>query len=182
MRQGIVVLTGEGREKILYNFSIQNVFSHKQLIYTLFEYDKGDFELGAIRHMFYNTDIDEFLLLHDTCEIKDNKLFDIVFDQYEGKSVALANHPCIFGMYLGKYRREVLNMMYIPKAHNKIEAVEYEMTFNTEYCKLDGDVKLLDNPLHDTDVFIEKFGRKNMVLENDLLIKYKATWNRSMVK
>lgn len=173
MKQGIVILTGKGREEML------NRIESK---YGVSYYYKGDFELGAIRHTFYETDLDEFLLLHDTCEIKDHKLFDIVFKQYEGKSVALADYPCVFGMYLGKYRRETLNKIYIPKARNKMDAVEYEMTFNQLYCQIDGDVKLIDNPLHDTDVFIEKFGRKNMVLENDLLIKYKATWNRSMVK
>lgn len=174
MKQAIIILTGKGREEMLKNVKLDTK-------YKVILYQKGDFELGAIRHSFYETDLDEFLLLHDTCEIKNNKLFDIVFKQNKGKSVALANYPCIFGMYLGKYRREVLNKMYIPRAKNKIEAVEYEMTFNQLYCQIDGDVKLIDNPLHDTDIFVDKFGRKNMKLENELLIKYKATWHRNMV-
>ncbi len=176
MKQGIIIETNKGREEMFDNL-MRSINTHYQVLPVY----RNDFELGAIAHAVYNTDLDEFLFLHDTCEIKNNSLFELVFETHKGKSVALADHPCIFGMYLGKYKREVLNKILLPKAHTKLEAVEYEIEFNNLYCKTDGDVQIISNPLHNNDIFCEMFGRKNMKLENDYLIKYKATWSRSML-
>jgi len=139
-----------------------------------------DFELGKLKWVYENTDIDEFFLLHDTVEIKDTSLFDLAFN-YEG-SFALSKQPVQMGMFLGKYRREILNKMIIPTTKTKMEAVMQECAFNQEYSILEAKMATIFKPLVNTDVFEEKFGRNNMVLENDYIKKYKGTWSLEMVK
>lgn len=41
--------------------------------------------------------------------------------------------------------------------------------------------KILDQGFDDKQVFVERHGRTNMVLESDLFRKYKGTWNVSMI-
>lgn len=121
-----------------------------------------------------------FFLLHDSCVIKDNALFDICFTRFSSESVALADRPVPFGMFLGKYKTRLVKDMLPPIATSKLHAVELEETWNNAYCILDQPV-ILTPPLRDNDVFEEKYGRKNMVLENPWVIKYKGTWNRNML-
>ena len=139
-----------------------------------------DFELGKLKWVYDNTDIDEFFLLHDTVEIKNTDLFDLAFN-YDG-SFALSNQPVQMGMFLGKYRREILDQMSIPLTKTKMEAVLQECAFNEQYSKLEPKMATIFNPLLNSDKFEEKFGRKNMILENDYIRKYKATWALNMVK
>ena len=139
-----------------------------------------DFELGKLKWVYDNTDIDEFFLLHDTVEIKDTGLFDLAFN-YDG-SFALSSQPVQMGMFLGKYRREILDKMSIPLTKTKMEAVLQECAFNEQYSKLETKMATIFNPLLNSDKFEEKFGRKNMILENDYIRKYKGTWSLEMVK
>ena len=140
----------------------------------------NDFELGKLKWVYDNTDIDEFFLLHDTVEIKDTGLFDLAFN-YDG-SFALSSQPVQMGMFLGKYRREILDKMSIPLTKTKMEAVLQECAFNEQYSKLESKMATIFNPLLNSDKFEEKFGRKNMILENDYIRKYKGTWSFEMVK
>ena len=119
---------------------------------------------------------DEFLVLHDSCVVKDNLLWKVVFDGYWQDSVALSKEPTFMGMFIGKYRMEIASQLRPPDAENKNHAVELETTWNDEYCKLEQPV-LLDDPLIRTDVFEQRYGRNNMVLENRWIRKYKGTWS-----
>lgn len=141
-----------------------------------------NYELGKLRWIMNNTDLDEFCLIHDTCEVKNPKVFEIMFDKYKGRSVALSDSPTIFGMYLGKYRREILNSMIIPKPKTKLENVKYEISFNNEYAKNDPNAIILFKNFKDNYLFENKFGRVNMKLENKYLIKWKGSWNIEMIK
>jgi hypothetical protein len=130
------------------------------------------FELGGIGRGYEN--FDEFVHLMDTCVIKDNKMFDIMFE-HKG-SMYLCDY---FFSYLGKYRKEILDLVGVPKINNKRDAIALENRWNGEYLRNDPDAKqfIQSLPIH-TDKFIEKNGRTNMVLENDYIIKYKATWGK----
>lgn len=139
-----------------------------------------DFELGKIKWIYDFTNLEEFFILHDTVEIKNTELFDLAFE-YEG-SFALSNQPVPMGMFLGKYRRCVLDKMSIPITKTKMEAVLQECAFNQEYAKLETKMATIFNPIVNTDKFEEKFGRNNMILENDYIKKYKGTWTLEMVK
>ena len=140
-----------------------------------------DFELGKLKWVYDNTSLDEIFLLHDTIEIRDLSLFEEAFDECQGKSYALSDHPAYMGMYLGKYRREVLDKLPMPVTKTKREAVDQEVLFNQAYANLETNKVVVDPPLRNTDVFCDKFGRKNMVLENQYIRKYKATWSADMV-
>lgn len=86
-----------------------------------------------------------------------------------------------FEMYLGKYDRRILDQMYIPTPFNKAEAVKFEQEWNRAYIKNDPNFKVFHQPLHDVEVFEEKFGRNNMILENDFIKKYKGSWHLGMI-
>lgn len=139
-------------------------------------------ELGKIAFMRDHTDFDEFFLLHETTEIKDPKMFDIIFDEHAGESVIFGSP---YNSYLMKYRREVLEGMEIPAVHNKKEAVYYEEWWNREYAKKEGsnNIWTFDHFFRDGGESgddrrtINKFGRDNLIIENDFLIKYKGTWD-----
>ena len=138
-----------------------------------------DFELGKLRWIYDNTTVDEIFLMHDTVEIKDLSLFDIIFQDV--KSVAITDRPCAYGMFMGKYLRSVLNKMEIPITKTKLEAVEQEILFNNRYVEISGGAQILFPGMEDSQTFEYKFGRNNKILENEFLKKYKGTWSRSMI-
>lgn len=150
----------------------------KYSTYPIIVVVNDDFELGKIKWVMDNTNLDEFFLLHDTVEIKNTSMFDIAF-QTPG-SFALANQPVYMGMFLGKYRREILSQMQITPTITKRQAVLAEIEFNNRYAQLEPSQHSIAQPLHDTDIFEDKFGRKNMILENPWIKKYKGCWSIDM--
>lgn len=199
MKQGIIIPTHVSRLRWLDQClkSIQTTYP----VYVVFQGEEPDPEVcqlirekgflpchqelngydpGGIVYAMHHTELDEFFILHDSCIVKDNKLFDKVFHK-DHKSIALSLTPCPFGMFLGKYQRSVCEMMEIPVAHNKYHAVELEESWNREYSAK-AQWELLFDDFHDQQVFEEKFGRTNMVLENKYLKKWKGSWHRDMVK
>lgn len=172
--KAIVVLTGKGREKWLHNFESTLPKSK----YPLRIVTSDNFELGAITEVM--NDYDEFIFLHDTCQVKSDKLFDFCFEECGGRSVSFASHPSPFGMYLGKYRSEILKRITWRLPETKLEAVEGEISFPNDYARIEYPISIPD-PLTSSHIFEEKFGRVNMVLENDWIKKWKATWNRNML-
>ncbi len=137
--------------------------------------DNNFFEAGGLQTLLKYTDIDEFVYLHDSVEIKDTELFDKIFST--PNSVALSARLM---MFMGKFKRDILNKMDIPMTKTPVESVLYEDRFGREYCRLDKDIEWLD-PVSDTKIFDSKFGKNVMILENKYLKKYKSKWNMSMV-
>lgn len=148
--------------------------------YPIFVVINNDFEVGKILDVVNYMDLDEFFLFHDTVEIKDPSFITTAFE-IEG-SVSLCDDPTTFGMFIGKYRREILETMNILPTTTKKEAVLAEMIFNKDYCSRESKLTTLFPEFRNSNVFEEKFGRKNMVLENEYLKKYKGTWSWDMVK
>lgn len=177
MRQAIVIGSTTRTKDWLQN-CLNSFGDYKN--YPIIVVVNNDFELGKIKWVMDNTNLDEFFLLHDTVEIKSLSMFDIAF-QTTG-SFALSNQPVYMGMFLGKYRREILSQMQITPSQTKIDAVLAEVSFNNRYAQLEPNQNTISSPLVNTDVFEEKFGRKNMVLENPFIKKYKGTWSMEMVK
>jgi hypothetical protein len=138
---------------------------------------EGDyFECGAISAILEQTDLEEFILLQDTIEIKNPYFMEQMFN-HEGQSVSFGPR---FEHYLGKYRREVLESIEIPTVITKWEAIQQEIKFNNNYIQSDPrEVIALFEDFNDSnpDNRIERrWGRANLVLENKYLIKRKATW------
>lgn len=173
--KAIVIATTKGRDEWVEN--CLNSFNGYDK-YPIIVLDEYDYELGKIKYIFENRkDIDEFILLHDSVELKNTDWIEEVFNIKGGVSF----HPRPYFMYLGKYRREILKQVYIPTVNSKREAVRYEVEWNELYRDTEGQHTVFAD-LRDTDVFEEKFGRLNMVIEDNNLIKYKHIWHEDMIR
>lgn len=138
------------------------------------------YELGALTKAYEDTDLDEIFLLQDTLIIKD------ILNFCHNAFVVAKGRPCYmqrdYKMYLCKYRREVLGQMYpFPKTPTKQDAVAQEGAFNRTYFDLEWTKGILGQSLDDTNIFEEKYGKNRMVLENEYIIKWKATWRPELI-
>ena len=207
MKQTILIPTHEGHEEWLHNciHSIR-VATQDKLKYALTIVGNGSdvpavdvpwdwelttlknpenwFEYGAVIPVMERTKYDEVFLLHDTCEIKNAYLFDLIFEKYPGISVALTRN---FQMHMGKFLRSVLEKVDIPRAKDAWVDADVEESFPPKYIVaadwryvtlFPGFASVGDWPPERE----EKFGRLNMVLENEFLKKYKSKWSRNMIR
>lgn len=126
------------------------------------------YELGALKLL---SKIDDVFLLQDSTEVKDLKVFDIAVTSLGG--VALCHN---FMSYIGLWKKSILDQMIIPGVGTKQESINREVSFTRRYMDLDPHFKHLEPRLMDGEVFEERFGRKNMILENEFVKKYKGTW------
>lgn len=169
----IVVATTPGRE----NWLAQCLASITQPVLVLSDFT---FELGKINWIFNKTNVERFLFLQDSVVIKNEKLFELL---YERASIALTNDPNVYGMYMGVYEREHLAKIDIPIPESKREAIEFEMSWTAKYCQAAKNVRIAFPDLTDRNATKKEivFGRENLVLENDFLIKYKGNWGQLVV-
>lgn len=137
-----------------------------------------DFELGKLSWVYHNTNVEDIFLMHDTVEVKDPTVFRRIFES--PISVSITNEPVPFGMFFGKYKRQILSRLCIPETKTKLEAVEQEILFNNKYAAL-CDHEVICPELRNQPKFEFKFGRNNMVLENQYFKKYKGTWSRNQL-
>lgn len=130
----------------------------------------------GIEKVFNETDYDEICILNETILCKDNSVWDIIFKENKGKSVMLGQE---YLMFFGKYLRE--HILPFPEVNNKIDDVLIgEDQWSKGYARLPIEHVGIQ-PLYDTyQVFEEKNGRNNMILENDYFKKYKGSWNLDM--
>jgi hypothetical protein len=166
----IVVGTTPGRE----NWLKQCLESIQRPVLVLSDHT---FELGKIHTIFHKTNIDRFMFLQDSVVIKDQNIFNLLDD--EG-SIALTDDPVPFGMYMGVYERSVLEKIYIPLPETKQDAIKYEIEWTKIYCSQAYKLKTAYPELSDKNATKKEvvFGRENLVLENDHLIKYKGNWGQ----
>jgi|GEM_PF-1414708 len=202
MKQGIVIVTWSGGEKpcrrlidsvwgIEYPVAIvindaQNIppdwlrnlyVLSGEMDWHLLPQNFDGFEIGAIERILEDTDWEEFILLQDTIEIKDKDLFRKLFEDYPQQSVAYNPH---FQMYLGKFRREILNKLTLPIVRTKIEAVRQEELFTRDYWNADPETKVFNPHFRDENFYSnweEEFDRRNLKMEDDYIIKRKGTWD-----
>lgn len=139
------------------------------------------FELGKIEWVYRNTNLDRFLFMQDSVIVKNPEFFDLV-ESHSG-SVSINKDPSYYGCYLGVYEREVLDAVSIPKIQKKSESIYHEINWNLQYVKAAKSVKVLFPELSDANAKRTeiKYGRENLVLENDYLIKYKGDWGQRHV-
>jgi hypothetical protein len=183
MRQVIYVATTPGRVEFITNFlqSVKKYYGKYPIfIESCYEYGWFDF---ALHHEW-----DELLFLHDSCEIKDYELFDIVFEQYKEKSVSFTGHP-YFLMGLGKFLRDPYIKASFPTKNAYMDYKDKEYTFGQRYLQHSKEEK----PVVLFPDFMEpeerdfyrpmehKFGRRNIILENKYIKKYKGHWTTHML-
>jgi len=124
---------------------------------------ENSYELGAI-HIAKKI-YDEFILLQDSVLIKDNTLFDVLFNIDGNVFITEGGYH-----YMGKFVSNTLGN--IPTANNKDDSIRYELHW------LDKPFTIMDNPLPvHTEIFDENKGGR-MRLESKYLIKWKGTWSK----
>lgn len=146
--------------------------------------DYNAWELGGVTKGAEH--FDEFVHLMDTCIINkgivDEKwpeaqltpemLFRIMFGG-PGSCYLCRG----FYSYLGKYRSDILRHVGIPRIETKEQAIHAEDNWNRVYLAADPSAWQFPALLPiSSNVFEEKHGRRNMVLTNGYITKYKATW------
>jgi hypothetical protein len=131
--------------------------------------------MTAIEKVYNETDYDEYLILNESMKVKDNALFDICFQEYEGQQVKLGER---FLMFFGKFLRQ--NMFPFPEVKTKVDDV---LRGEGQWCaRMDSLPHVSLQPLaDDKDKITEIDGEKVMVLENDYIIKYKRHWDIDMI-
>lgn len=140
------------------------------------------YECGAITAMV-TLGIDEFILLQDTMEVKNPSIFDKMFEKYPQKSVVFGHNGAHFFL---KWRTEILKNIEIPKTDSKSLALLAEHTFSSYYLSKEPNqpIPLLFPNFKDTNpdnYWEERWGRKNLVLVNDYIIKRKGTWGADVI-
>lgn len=137
------------------------------------------FECGAIQAILNHTTLEEFFFLQDTTEILNPLLFTMAFS-YDGSVILEKN----FHSLLGKLRRSILEKIKIPIVRTKEESINAEASLATAYIEAECQLKRLFDDFGDEEAmkanrYENRFGRKNLVIENDYLRKYKGTWTMS---
>ena len=139
-------------------------------------------ETGCIKFVHEKLKPDSFIYLHDSLVVKDDTLFDLCFS--EKQTVYFFQR---FMSYAGKFRKEILDQIEIPICKTKADAcinedryANPEYSFIKEYMKLDEGIWLFPG-FGDSNIYIDIFGKRRMVIENDYLIKFKGCWSWKMV-
>lgn len=171
MSKAIVIATYNGREDWLRD-CLESLAGYS--VYPTLTINEP-YELGVIKWIYEHTDLEEFILLQDSVRVKQYGWLDEVF-AHDG-SVSMSHQQ--YFMYLGKYTRKGLSKLEIPKVQTKRESIRHEDEWTSHYARLNDTTTLW--PLQDTDIFEERHGRRNMVLENNHIVKYKGTWHPNMI-
>jgi len=172
LKETVVVATTPGREAWL----AECLASIQREVLVLRQ--GGTWELGKIKWLYENTQLDRFLFLHDSVVVKDQAFFDRMFE-HEG-SVSVTDDPGIFGMYMGIYTRETLSKVHLFSPVTQRDSIRAEVEWTRTYHEAEPTAHLLFNDFTDRHARgrkEERYGRINLVLENDYLIKYKGTWS-----
>ena len=166
-----VIATAPGREQWLTQ-CLKSLEGRDVFVVSL----EHGFELGKIEWIYRNTVLERFLFLQDSVEVL-SKGFWGRLDEFPG-SVALLGDPSVYGSYMGVYERKVLDKLVgWPLVDSKMGSIANEIMWTRDYADKAGGVPVLFPDLTDADGHMaEKFGRMNLVLENQYFRKWKGTW------
>ena len=141
--------------------------------------DVAMWELGKIKFIHETYRPERFLFLHDSVEILDDSFFDLI-EKTTG-SVALFSDPVPFGMFMGVFERKVLDQVPLWQPTSKESSARAELLWTTRYARAAQPYTVLFPEVCDRNAerVIERFGRENLMLENKLIRKYKASWGMS---
>ena len=134
------------------------------------------YELAKIAWVMENTTVDRFFFLQDSWQVKSPAFWDLL-EQFEG-SVALTRDPYFFGCYAGVYERHIIDRIGVPTVEDKAHSILLEIDWHRRYVEASVEPTVLFPELTDANAtgVVERHGRKNLVLENDLVVKWKGTW------
>lgn len=160
--KGIVITTSEHTRDWLFD-CLKSCKGSYPIAVRVNTQEDNRWELGGIQ---LGKDLfDEFVHIMDTTIIKDPSLFDKLFEMPSHVFLTRGGYH-----YMGKFVSD--DLPEIPKIGTKAEAIALEL----RWLQRPATYFEPDLPVH-TNVFADNHGRRNMVLENEYLIKYKATWS-----
>jgi hypothetical protein len=138
--------------------------------------DVAMWELGKIKHIHETYRHERFLFLHDSVEILSERFFELT-EETTG-SVALFSDPVPFGMFMGIFERTVLDQVPLWQPVSQEASVRAELLWTTRYARAAKSFSVLFPEVSDRAAIrsVHRFGRTNLVLENEHIRKYKATW------
>ena len=134
--------------------------------------DDNRFDTAGL-YLAVDLGLEEFVLLHDSCLVKDVTLFELLFDVPGVVSISPN-----FLMFQGKFVTERLPRLPDPPPQSKWEVVALEVDF----ARLPADVTMFPEFYDGNHRFGWKNGRENMILENDYLVKYKQCYDLELVE
>jgi hypothetical protein len=176
MEQAICIVHAKGSSP----FWLNNLLESLTTDYPILVSNHRGWVMDGLRHFYENTDVEEMFFLNASCQIKDNDIWRIAFEEYRGRPLALADG---FLMFMGKMLRSHLDQMELPHVSSKMEDV---FIGETGFCRayaFQWEAPVLEPALVDQfEHFIEMNGRRNMVLENPWIIKYKGHWSPEMIR
>ena len=146
MKDIVVIGTSPGRE--FWVSDILSSISRPAIVVSDF-----GFELGKIRWVFENTNCERFLFLQDSVVIRDESLFDLLFES-PGSSCIMCEPSC-YGSYMGVYQ---------------------EITWTKKYVQSCNELNHPVTITHQKFKSIRKNGRENLVYLNEYYEKWKGDW------
>lgn len=135
-------------------------------------------EMDAIQWAVDNMGSERFLLLQDSWRILDLTAFLHRVNSQRG-SFTISDCPKHYGCYAGVYEPDVIRRTDLPIINDKEDAITHETVWTSHYIAALGYEPpcLYPGLFHDSrGTVIEHHGRKNLMLGNDEIRKYKGTW------
>jgi hypothetical protein len=163
----IIISTSPGREDWVKE--ILTSISRPVIVISDFGY-----ELGKIKWAYENTNCDRFLFLQDSLVVRDESLFDQVFE-VSGSS-CIMDVPSCLGSYMGVYERSVLSRLDIPEISTKEESIFFEIDWTQKYIALCENFSHPVSIVHKEIETVRKFGRENLLYVNQYYEKWKGDW------
>jgi hypothetical protein len=167
MKDIVVISTSPGRE----NWVKEMLCSISRPVVVVSDFG---YELGKIKWVFENTNCDRFLFLQDSLVIRDESLFEQVFEA-KGSSCIMDTPSCL-GSYMGVYERSVLSKIDIPVIHTKEDSIYFEIEWTQRYIELCESFSHPISIVHKELETVRKFGRENLLYVNQYYEKWKGDW------
>jgi hypothetical protein len=136
-----------------------------------------NFELGKLNWASKQLS-DRFFFFQDSVVFKQSSWIFELLENYE--HVALTSDPVVYGTYMGIYDPKILREIETPIPRSKKESIDYEISWTKTYIEKVGSVHVAFPELTDANATRKemKYGRENLVLENDYIIKFKGDWGQ----
>jgi hypothetical protein len=170
VKTAIVIATSPGREMWVKD-CLESIKSDVIVVSV------NGYELGKIKWVYENTNLDKFVFLQDSVVIRDEEALLKLFE-YDG-SVCLMDVPNHMGSYLGIYERKILDKIEIPECKTKEQSILYEIEWTTKYREACDNFYHPDPEIeHNIVETVFKHGRENLFYLNHIYEKWKGTWAR----
>jgi len=168
LKELIVVATSPGREEWAKDCS--ESIKRPHMVLSIYGY-----ELGKIKWLYENTNLDRFAILQDSVVITNPDIFDKIWDT--PGSICLHHEARHMSCYLGVYERKVLDKIDIPVINTKDASVFNESAWITNYLQAADETVCFDTD-GSFGAIEPRHGRDNLIYSNSFLIKYRGNWGQ----